>query len=79
MVPLANMDSSFERILGGKKRKREKETETYSFEINLVPYSENVFAEYSWKDLVEKCKDKDIRAGKGIKNTDIKLYKNRAG
>ena len=59
MVPLANMDSSFERILGGKKRKREKETETYSFDINLVPYSENVFAEYSWKDLVEKCKDKD--------------------
>ena len=59
MVPLANMDSSFERILGGKKRKREKENETYSFEINLVPYSENVFAEYSWKDLVEKCKDKD--------------------
>ena len=60
MVPIPNMDSSFERILGGKKRKRQDaEAPTFSFDINLVPYSENVFAEYSWKDLVEKCHDRD--------------------
>ena len=60
MVPIPNMDSSFERILGGQKRKRQEvEAPTFSFDINLVPYSENVFAEYSWKDLVEKCQDRD--------------------
>ena len=58
MVP--NMDSSFERILGGKKRKRtNEEAPTFSFNINLVPYSEDVFAEYNWKELVDKCQDAD--------------------
>lgn len=60
MVPIPNMDSSFERIIGGKKRKRvNTEALTYSFGINLVPYSKDVFAEYNWKDLVEKCQDRD--------------------
>lgn len=60
MVPIPNMDSSFERIIGGKKRKRmNTEAPTFSFDINLVPYSEDVFAEYNWKDLVDKCQDRD--------------------
>lgn len=59
MVPLENMDSSFERILGKKRKREGKEPTTYSFEINLVPYSENVFAEYSWKDLVGRCQMED--------------------
>ena len=55
MVPLS-MDSSFERLIGGKKRKRKDEEQpTFSFDINLVPYSEDVSAEYSWKQLVERC------------------------
>ena len=59
MVPLANMDSSFERLLGKKRKRENNEQPTYSFDINLVPYSEDVFAEYNWKELVEKCKDDD--------------------
>ena len=54
------MDSNFERILSGKKRKsQDAEAPTFSFKINLVPSSEDVSAEYSWKDLVEKCRDED--------------------
>jgi len=60
MVPIPNMDSSFERIIGGKKRKRvNTEALTFSFDINLVPYSEDVYTEYNWKDLVKKCQDRD--------------------
>ena len=60
MGPTPNMDSNFERILSGKKRKsQDAEAPTFSFKINLVPSSEDVSAEYSWKDLVEKCRDED--------------------
>ena len=49
------MDSSFERILGGKKQKKSKEEkETLSFTIDLVPYTEEVPAEYNWKLMTEE-------------------------
>ena len=53
MVPSQSMDSSFERILGGKKQKKKGEKETFSFDINLVPYTEEVPAEYNWKLMVD--------------------------
>ena len=53
MVPSQSMDSSFERILGGKKRKKKEEKETFSFDINLVEYTEEVPAEYNWKLMVD--------------------------
>ena len=53
MVPSQSMDSSFERILGGKKRKKKEEKETFTFDINLVAYTEEVPAEYNWKLMVD--------------------------
>ena len=53
MVDLKDMDESFERIKG-KKKKKLKEGPTYSFDIELVPYTEEVFAEYNWKDMIDK-------------------------
>merc|ERR1712134_87691 len=79
MVPIPNMDSSFERIIGGKKRKRmNTEAPTFSFDINLVPYSEDVFAEYNWKDLVDKCQDRDetyLEINTPLKRTACKKLK----
>ena len=53
MVPSQSMDSSFERILGGKKQKKKGEKETFTFNIDLVPYTEEVPAEYNWKLMVD--------------------------
>ena len=40
MVDLKDMDESFERIKG-KKKKKLKEGPTYSFDIELVPNTED--------------------------------------
>ena len=53
MVPSQSLDSSFERILGGKKQKKKEEKETFSFDIDLVEYTEKVPAEYNWKLMVD--------------------------
>ena len=55
MVPLQSVDSSFESILGGKrlKNKKKKEEKTLSFNIDLVPYTEELPAEYNWRLMVE--------------------------
>ena len=53
MVPSQSMDSSFERILGGKKQKKKEEKETFTFDIDLVAYTEEVPAEYNWKLMVD--------------------------
>lgn len=53
MVPSQSMDSSFERILGGKKQKKKEPKETFTFDISLVPYTEEVPAEYNWKLMVD--------------------------
>ena len=53
MVPSQSLDSSFERMLGGKKQKKKDEKETFSFDIDLVEYTEKVPAEYNWKLMVD--------------------------
>ena len=53
MVPSQSLDSSFEGILGGKKQKKKEEKETFSFDIDLVEYTEDVPAEYNWKLMVD--------------------------
>jgi len=69
MVNLKDMDESFERIIG-KKKKKVKEGPTYSFDIELVPYTEEVFAEYNWKDMIEK-----FEAGGGTDSEDEIIFK----
>lgn len=69
MVDLKEMDESFERIIG-KKKKKVKEGPTYSFDIELVPYTEEVFAEYNWKNMIEK-----FEAGGGTDSEDEILFK----
>ena len=53
MVPSQSLDSSFERILGGKKQKKKEEKETFTFDIDLVAYTEEAPAEYNWKLMVD--------------------------
>jgi len=69
MVNLKDMDESFERIIG-KKKKKVKEGPTYSFDIELVPYTEEVFAEYNWKNMIEK-----FEAGGGTDSEDEIIFK----
>jgi len=69
MVNLKDMDESFERIIG-KKKKKVIEGPTYSFDIELVPYTEEVFAEYNWKDMIEK-----FEAGGGTDSEDEIVFK----
>ena len=68
MVPLQNMDSSFERLLGGKKQKNQKvEKNTFSFDIELVPYTDEHPAEYNWKVMVEQSAAGRIPLGPELK------------
>jgi len=69
MININEMDESFERIIG-KKKKKLKEGPTYSFDIELVPYTDAVFAEYNWKDMVDK-----FEAGGGTDSEDEIIFK----
>jgi len=50
------LNGSFESLIGKKKKKckQKMDSSTYAFDIELVPYTENVFAEYNWKEMVGK-------------------------
>ena len=61
-----------EEVLIGKKNKRgSKEKKTYVFDIELTEYTNENYAEYNWKDLVEKEENKDRDSDIEIIEIDI--------
>merc|ERR1712215_485287 len=60
-----------EVIISKKKSKGNKEKKTYVFDIELTEYTNDNYAEYSWKDLVKKEEDKDRDSDIEIIEIDI--------
>merc|ERR1712025_162066 len=54
-----------------KKVHKGKEKKTYVFEIELTEYTNDSYAEYNWKDLVQKEEDKDRDSDIEIIEIDI--------
>ena len=45
--------------IGKQKTDKKEEKRTYVFEIQLTKYTNDNYAEYNWKDLVQQELDKD--------------------
>ena len=52
--------------IGKKKTSKKEEKKTFVFEIQLTKYTNDSYAEYNWKDLVQQELDKD-------KDSDIEI------
>ena len=63
--------SDEEDIIAKKKVNKGKEKKTYVFEIELTEYTNDSYAEYNWKDLVQKEEDKDRDSDIEIIEIDI--------
>ena len=48
-----------DEIISKRKANKGKEKKTYVFEIELTEYTNDSYAEYNLKDLVQKEEDKD--------------------
>ena len=71
MVHTISEDEENEVIIGKKKSSKGKEKKTYVFDIELTEYTNDSYAEYSWKDLVQKEEDKDRDSDIEIIEIDI--------
>jgi len=60
-----------DEIISKRKANKGKEKKTYVFEIELTEYTNDSYAEYNWKDLVQKDKDKDRDSDIEIIEIDI--------
>ena len=58
-------------IIDKKKITKGKEKKTYVFDIELTEYTNDNYAEYNWKDLVQKEEDKDRDSDIEIIEIDI--------
>merc|ERR1712142_1379067 len=60
-----------DEIISKRKANKGKEKKTYVFEIELTEYTNDSYAEYNWKDLVQKEEDKDRDSDIEIIEIDI--------
>ena len=71
MVRNISEDEEEKVIIGKKKPNKGKEKKTYVFDIELTEYTNDSYAEYNWKDLVQKEEDKDRDSDIEIIEIDI--------
>ena len=64
-------DDEDEVLIGKKKKKDNSEKKTYVFDIELTAYTNENYAEYNWKKLVQKEEDKDRDSDIEIIEIDI--------
>lgn len=67
--------------IGKKKTNKREEKRTFVFEIQLTKYTNDSYAEYNWKDLVQdeldKDKDSDIEIIEVDEDSQMKRNKHR--
>ena len=61
-----DMEEDVMSDIGKKKTDKKEEKKTFVFEIQLTKYTNDSYAEYNWKDLVQQELDKD-------KDSDIEI------